>query len=507
MHLRSAAPSIAVAIGVFVIAAACTPGDSLDSISTATTATSTTEVPTTTEPSTSTTEAPTTTDTEPAAPQLSAAELGTGGDVLFPGLGNRGHDALHYSIDLDLTGEELAATATITLQATEALDTFHLDLVGMTVDAITVDGEPAPFERDERELIIFPSSPLAAGDEFEVVVAYRGTPAPLDDAAGPFALGWQTRPWGTFVASEPTGAATWFPGNDHPTDKATFDIDITVPEGVAAAAPGRLVAQDTGPDGATTYRWASEHPMATYLVSVATGPFSITSDPGPDGVEIRHAVLTSREVELLADLESTIPILEWMTDRFGPYPFDTYGVLTIPDSIPFALENQTLSLFGADFIDFGGDFADQIEVHELAHHWFGNLVSPAQWQDIWLNEGFATWAEYAWAEEQGFGDFDELATEAPFFGEMGPLREVTPTTLFDAKVYFRGGLGVEALRRTVGDAVFDEIVQAWLTRHADSAATTDDFLTIVDEIGGDEAGALMRSWIDDPEMPPLPPRP
>ena len=511
MHLRRAVPPVAVAVGVFVIAAACTPGDSLDSVTTATATETTVASPATTAPTTTgspaTTEAPTTTAPEVEVPARSSAELGGGGDVLFPGLGNLGHDAQHYRIELDLTGDELAATTTIELVATEALDTFHLDLVGMTVDTITVDGVDAPFERAERELIIFPSAPLAAGDEFEVVVVYRGTPAPLADAAGPFALGWQTRPWGTFVASEPTGAATWFPGNDHPTDKATFEIDITVPDGVAAAAPGRLVATDPGPGDSTVYRWASDHPMATYLVSVATGPFTITSDPGPGGVEIRHAVLTSREVELLADLGSTIPILDWMTDRFGPYPFDTYGVLTIPDDIPFALENQTLSLFGADFIDFGGDFADQIEVHELAHHWFGNLVSPAQWTDIWLNEGFATWAEYAWAEEQGFGDFDELATEAPFFGDMGPLREVTPATLFDAKVYFRGGLGVEALRRTIGDAVFDQIVQAWLTRHADSAATTDDFLAIVDEIGGEEAGTVMRSWIDDPEMPQLPPAP
>ncbi len=492
----------ALVLAFTVVAVACTSGGLDDSAdTTATTAATTTEAPTTTAPSTTSEAEPTT--TEAAAPEVSA-ELSGVGDELFPLLGNSGYDVAAYEIDLDLTGDELMATTVVSLTATQDLDRFHLDLVGMTVDGVAIDGEAVTFDRDERELIITPNAPLTEGDAVAVTVSYRGTPEPVADDAGPFALGWQTREWGTFVASEPSGAASWFPGNDHPTDKATFRISVTVPEGVAAVAPGLLEGIEERGDGAVTYRWVSDRQMATYLASVATGPFTITDDAGPDGVVIRHAVVTARADDLLADLDSTVPILEWMVDRFGAYPFESYGVVTVPDDLAFALENQTLSLFGADFIDFGDDFADQIEAHELAHHWFGNLVSPARWQDIWLNEGWATWAEYAWAADQGFADWDELAAEAPFFGDMGPLLEVTPTTLFDAKVYIRGGLGIEALRRTVGDEAFDAVIDTWLTRFADSAATTDDFLAVVDEITGDEGGSVMRAWIFDDEMPAFP---
>lgn len=498
----------ALAVATVVVVAACTVGDSLDDTAIA----STSATPSTTDataPTTTAPDAPTSTDSTAAADESAPAaggfDLAGVGDTLFPGLGNGGYDVDHYEIDLDLTEAELRATTVVTLTPTRDLERFHLDLVGMTVDGVAVDGVEATFERDGRELVITPTAPLGAGSPVDVAVAYRGVPTPIADNSAPFDLGWQTRAWGTFVASEPSGAASWFPSNDHPTDKATFRISITVPEGRAAVAPGLLEATEERSDGATTYRWATDRQMATYLASVATGPFTITRDAGPDGVEIRHAVLTDRADELLAALDSTEPILEWMVNRFGPYPFESYGVLTVPDPLGFALENQTLSLFDAGTIEFGGDFADQIEAHELAHHWFGNLVSPARWQDIWLNEGWATWAEYAWAVDQGLADWDELASEAPFFGEMGPLLEVTPTTLFDAKVYFRGGLGIEALRRTVGDATFDEITQAWLTRFADSAATTDDWLALVDELGGDEAGTVMRAWIFDEEMPQLPP--
>lgn len=440
----------------------------------------------------------TTTGLDQAAAAVGAEGIG---DPLFPGLGNGGYDVENYELALDLTSGDLVGSAIITLVPDQVLDRFNLDFVGLAIDSITVDGEASDFDRSGRELAIDPDQDLAADQPVEVAISYRGRPELLDDPSGPISLGWYTESWGTFVLSEPVGAATWFPNNDHPLDKATYTIAVTVPAGQLAAGPGRLIDR-TRSGNAETFVWRMDQPMASYLASVVTGSFELVEVAGRSPVELRHVFPRGEAERLTSRVASTDDMMLTMTDWFGPYPFDAYGIAVVPtslDSAP-ALENQTLSLFTIDLFDDGVEvFAERTLAHELAHQWFGNHVSPARWDDIWLNEGFATWAEFQWAEEVGIDRLDRFAG-----GNFGPLTNRNPDELFVSTVYIRGALTLEALERTVGQETFLKVLQTWVERFGGGAATTDDFINLVEELAGSDAASLVQAWVFDQQMPELP---
>ncbi len=431
---------------------------------------------------------------------LTAARLpGSIGDPTFPGIGNVGYDVTRYDVSLDFTGPEMQAQTVVTLTAQIDLEALNLDLVGMDVDEIRVDDEPALFNRDGRELIVRLPNPLTAGQSAEVLVAYHGTPEPIDTGEGlPFNLGFQARTWGNFVASEPIGAATWFPSNDHPQDKAIFAVTMTVPAGQSAIGPGQVVEESQGPDGSTTVRWEAREPMSTYLASIATGEFDVQTEVLDSGLVLRHAVHVDAIRATGDELQTTREMMEAFEEQFGPYPFATYGVLVVPEQLGFALENQTLSLFGTDIMS--SPSAQPILAHELAHQWFGNNISPAAWDDIWLNEGFATWAEWWWTERIGGRDMTTVARTVP----MDPIKDLTPDTLFDFNIYWRGGLTLEALRREIGDDVFGDILRQWTERYGGGVASTQNFLDLVTEIAGSDASNSVSQWIFSPTMPELP---
>jgi aminopeptidase N len=430
------------------------------------------------------------------------------GDPLFDGLGNGGYDVEHYDLVLDARTEELSGRAAIVLVPDRPLERFNLDLVALTVEEVRVDGESVATSHRGRELTIVPRSPLRGGQRVVVEVDYRGEPRPVEDPAGPVPLGWHRDHWGTYVLSEPSGAANWFPGNDHPSDKATFRIDITVAADHIAVGPGLLVEQTSNAEGAR-FVWEMRQPMATYLASVVTGdlvmmttaPAGRSPDGRADGVVIRHVVPADR-VDLVEALSVTGEILDTFVDWFGPYPFDSYGVAIVPVSLASApaMENQTLSLFSIDvFTSLPASFARRTQAHELAHQWFGNHVSPALWEDIWLNEGFATWAEYRWLAVNGGAGIEQYQRQ-PY----GPLKPVVAAELFDLRMYHRGAMTLEALRRTIGDVAFHELLRAWLGRYGGGSATTDDFLALVTERHGTTVADGVRSWIFADAMPRLP---
>jgi aminopeptidase N len=432
-----------------------------------------------------------------AAPEPDPIDAAAGlDDPYYPEIGGAGIDVEHYDLAMVVAGDGASfdAVATLTITATADLDSFALDLVGLDVRSVTVDGEEAAFRRDGRDLRIDPGPVVARGERVEVAVEYGGEPEPFDTPSlGP--VGWLTIPGGgSYVIGEPDAASSWFPANDHPSDKATFSFDITVPEGVEAVANGVLVEQ-----AGTIWRWAMADPMATYLAQVAVGQFTLTSEPGPGGVEIRNAFADSVADEIAPRFARQGEMLGFFVDVFGPYPFDAYGALVVDVPLGLALESQTFSLFGAAFT------GEPVVAHELAHQWFGDSVSPAQWDDIWLNEGFATYAQWLWTAADGGPSLAEQAAA----GRSGLAGGVPPgdpgaALLFHNDVYQRGALALYALAVEIGEDEVIGLLRRWAQERAGGNGSVDDFVALAGEVADRDVGALFDAWLFDDEVPPLP---
>ena len=431
-----------------------------------------------------------------------ASPLGIG-DSLYPSLGNPGYDVLHYEIELDvapLTNSILAVTS-ITAQATEDLETFNLDLSGLDVHSVTVDGTRAAFTRIGQELTVYPENPLPAGSQFEAEIRYSGSPEPITDPGVPFSeLGWLQRDGVIYTLSQPSGSMTWFPSNNHPIDKATYEIRIIVPESVTAASNG-ILADKTTTAGKTTYTWRMDDPMAAYLAAVYIGEFD-RIDHGQlyeGGPLIRNYVPRDASPEIAQALSVTPKVIKFLEDRLGPYPFDAYGSIVMPFSLGFALENQTLPVHGPDTIDPG------IIAHEIAHQWLGNSVTPDDWSEIWLNEGSATYLHLMFEAEHLNLDLDDMMdqihTRLSRAG-TGPPKGVGAHNLFDPDIVFmRGAATLHALRLHAGDETFFKILQTHHDRSVGATTNTDEFLDIVNELAGSEAVKLVESWLFDETVP------
>jgi aminopeptidase N len=455
-----------------------------------------------TSPTEGTSAAPTT--SRPIDPQVGAAGVG---DPYYPDLGNGGYDVRSYDLDLawDPDAGTLDARALVDVVPEVDLERFNLDLVGLEVERVDVGGEPATFDRTgERELEITPAAPLVAGEAVVVDVAYGGRPV-TTDAGGLFREGWQVSGREVYVVAEPSGAATFFPVNDHPSDKATYRFQVTAPDDQVVVANGLLVETVPG-DGVATWVYEASDPMASYLVQVAIGDLVLIDDEPVDGTVVRHAVHRSIEADARAAIAGTTEHLRALTELFGPYPFEAYGVLAVADPLGFALETQTLSIIGADLVA-AGPAAEPILVHELAHQWFGNHVSPATWQEIWLNEGFATYAEWWWDEHTGGTPAATAAREAAARGGPSldrPPGDPGPEDLFHPTVYLRAGMALQALREEVGDADFTQIVRTWISRHGGGTATTADLVALSEEVSGRPVSDLIERWIVTRGLPELP---
>jgi aminopeptidase N len=332
----------------------------------------------------------------------------------------------------------------------------------------------------------------------DVTVRYHGVPEPIVLATDFFELGWHTEGRSAYVVSEPAGAQTWFPSNDHPTDKATFSIAVTAPSDLEVLSNGELAGrEDAG--GRTTWTYVGDDAMATYLASVVIGDYVIETSTTPSGLALRN-VFPASETDRSREVFAAVPeMLAFYTEQFGPYPFDSYGHILVADVEGFALENQTLSLFGGDAL------SEPIAAHELVHQWFGNAVSLGRWGDIWLNEGFATYGEWLWEEHRG-ADLREIAE---FMHEQAAAIDVPPATppadeLFHGTVYLRGGLVLYALRLEIGVDRMADLLRRWYATHRGGSATTEDFVALAEEVAGRDLDAFFDGWLFGTELPPLP---
>ena len=473
----------------------------------------------------------------PSPPGGSSFVVGSSGagDAYFPYAGNGGYDVKSYDLRLDYTPPapapallegQLDGTATIDLVATQALDRFSLDLRGLDVHAVRVNGVAAtevPLPalgvvvdgaaywqvQDDAarvwELTIQPRPKLKQGENVQVVVDYGGTTGvPGDIESVPY--GWVTTRDGAMVVNEPDGASTWYPVNDHQTDKATYSYAITVPEGKTAVANGLQFKEPTTENGKTTWFWNAPDPMASYLSTASVGDFQLrdTYSSG-SGVPIVDAVDSKLSPTQLATTNASLGLQADMIDfyetKFGPYPFNSFGAVVDNDSVGYALENQTRPIYSSRA-------SEGTVAHELAHMWFGDAVSPRRWQDIWLNEGWATYATWLWNEERGFGTAQQAYNDWYAAEKKNsdywtlPIGDPGPFGLFLDQVYDRGAATLHALRVQVGDQAFFAGTRLWLQRYDNSTATAEDFQAVFEEASGQNLGQFFDTWLRDPHKPP-----
>ena len=558
----------------------------------------------------------------PEAAGCTAGSSGIG-DSYYPLLGNSGYDVQHYTLDLDLdVAGGLISAGRATIEAVALLDlcAFNLDFLGLEIDAIAVDGQPASFTHHSGELTIDPSTALTAGSRFTMEIDYHGTPigqdAPtvvtlLGDIFGAilgvggaeqkpdpeegeqYGSGWWRGREEIFVAGEPAGAESWYPVNGHPADKATYTLRLTVPDPYSVVANGILTETITSETGTTTV-WESHDPMATYLVTLHAGRLVTEVREGPRGLPIRIAFAASVPQGQRVMFDRLPEMIDYFESVFGPYPFESAGGTVVGAPIGFALETQTLPIFGALPLVGNSPLTDDelagietLVAHEFAHQWFGDAVSLLRWQDIWLNEGFASYAQILWIEHtqgvvarnhrvayvyafhaalnpfqdpaqlaslnardviEGFRTFSQrflgtavggqlvrdyqeglgVATEADLenitgeeglaqLAALGVAADYFPgpaartgdpgaSNLFSPMmVYDRGALTLHALRLRVGDEAFFTILRTWTARFHNGNATTEDFLTLAEEISGEQLDHFFESWLYEPSLPELPP--
>jgi aminopeptidase N len=546
------------------------------------------------------------------------------GDPYFPLLGNSGYDVQHYDLDLaiDVAGGAIASgQATIDAIALVDLCAFNLDLRGLEIDEIVVAGAPARFSRRVSELTVTPATPLTAGASFTVEVIYHGIPqgqqAPTvgglllelfgaamglgagEQKPGPeegeqYGRGWWTGRDEVFIAGEPAGAESWYPSNGHPADKATYTLRLTVPRPYTVVANG-ILRETIASDAATTTVWDSVDPMATYLTTFHAGRLTVEERESPGGLPLRVSFAPSVPAGQRAMFDRLPEMIAYFESVFGRYPFAVAGGTVVGAPILFALETQTMPIYGQAPLPANVPLPaeileglDSTVAHELAHQWFGNTVSLLRWQDIWLNEGFASYGQVLWIEhtegvvarnhhiariyavyaamarfqdpaqvatmhagevldgyqnfrrrflglgvseafqrdylaglgvttaeelegvsgEEGLAQLAALGVAVDEFpGEPVLVGDPGAANLFSPTVYDRGALTLHALRLRIGDEAFFATLRRWTERYHDGNAMTSDFITLAEEMSGEELDAFFAAWLYQIALPNLtPPR-
>jgi len=432
--------------------------------------------------------------TSPPDPVATADGLG---DPLFPALGNPGIDVQHYDVRLayDPALDAVEATVVISLLATLDLTEFTLDSTTPDVSAVTVNGTPAEFTEESPELRVTPAEPIASGESVEVSVTYSVDPAPIHSPVG-LENGWFDTPGGSYVLNEPDGARNWLPSNDHPSDKATYRFEVTVPAGLTAVANGELMSHTTG-EGVDTWVWEESRPMATYLIQLLTGDYELVEGTGPNGLPLLSAVLRSDLTTMQPYLDTIDEQIDFFDDLFGPYPLDAYGI-AMSDSFPgLAMETQGRSLFSRDDFSSGSldGYQQLLLSHELAHQWFGDAVSPAQWDDIWLNESFATYGEWLWLEHVGMGTVDSAAATALQNRRPGVTGDPTVGEMFGFNSYDGGAVVLHALRQTIGDEAFFTLLRRWVAENNGTSRSTADLIALANEVAGTDLTGFFDEWL------------
>ena len=436
-------------------------------------------------------------------------------DPYTPGHGSADYRVKRYDLHLDyrVATNFLSAQVTISATAEAQLTSVLLNLSGLRVLKVRVDGgRPSRFIQRAGRLVVYPANPIPGGHDFTVDVRYEGRPGPLRGNWDE--VGWEELTDGVLVAGQPTGAPSWFPCNDHPSRKASFGFTVTTDANYRVVCNGTLVGRQAK---ASRETWVYEQaePMATYLATVQIGRYALVplagpaGDPGPAPVAQFIAAPPALMARAQAGLARQGHMMATFEDFFGPYPFGTYTVVVPDDELEIPLEAQSLSIIGPNHLDQTWN-SQRLIAHELAHQWFGNSVTAETWKDIWLHEGFACYAEWLWSEASGQGTAASRAQAArqvlASLPQDLPVGDPGPELMFDDRVYKRGALALHALRGTLGDRIFFDLLRAWTARARYSSVCTADLAALADELRppsqGQDAATVLHPWLYGRVLPP-----
>jgi aminopeptidase N len=428
----------------------------------------------------------------------------TVGDAYAPQSGDQSYDVVSYDLELDyrVRTNRLEGRAVINAIAAQTIRAVSLDLIGLRASRVRLDGDTRTvFRQGQRALQITLPRTLEPGEQFSIEIVYAGTPAPRRSRWG--TIGWEELTDGALVANQPTGAATWFPCNDRPDDRARYRMRITTDREYAAVATGtRVTERVEGRRRVVDY--ISDVPTATYLAAVQIGRYARTDLPPLGAAPVELWAPASLRAASVTAFEKVAAMGAVFEEAFGPYPQPQYTVVVTADELEIPLEAQGMGVFGANHLN---PAFERLVAHELAHQWFGNSVGVERWRDIWLNEGFACYAEWMWSEASGGPSARSCAQAHHMLLKAKPqdlvLADPGAELMFDDRVYKRGALTLEALRLTMGDDTFFAVLREWASRHRHALVTTDDFRALVARVDPD-AAALLTRWVDRPQLPALP---
>ena len=479
----------------------------------------------------------------------------TSGDVMFPNQGNSGYDALHYDIDLSVnvavsatngavaTTTFSSATTTVRAATTGApLSSYAFDFQGsastlaastLNVNSVTVNGEPATFSRientttsnattDVHKLIVTPATPVDG--TFTTVVKYSGIPVKHTDTDGS-SEGWNATTDGATFVNQPIGAMTAFPNNNTPGDKATYTISVNAPsklttsataisanpglKDAAVASNGELISKTPSEDGSrTTWVWDQKKPMATMSTLISIGRYDVyESDITLASGRVLHEwtfidpAISAGNQQITQTTRTQIkPIIDFFETKYGAYPGNSVGFVTdvVPNTINYALETQDRSFF-PNSADLG------TTIHELAHQWFGDAISPRVWNDIWISEGTATYTEQQVAyESAGSTTVDTEQYYYNLWNSTGsssgvwttpPAKMTLASQLFGSQVYTRGAMTLEALRTSIGSVKFTQLMSEWHSRYSGTSRGTSEFIALAEEISGRSLTTFFNTWL------------
>ncbi len=418
-------------------------------------------------------------------------------DSVYPAVGDPRIDALLYDLDLgwDPGARRLEASAIVTFRAARTSKRFQLDLgAELTVGRLELDGESVGFVRRGKNLVI--KAPIEADQRYELSLDYVGTPrpAPAPTTRRDFSTtGFTVTDTGeVWTMQEPYGAYTWYPVNDQPADKALYEITVRAPSPWTGISNGQLTELVT--DGeTTTSSWQLTEPASSYLVTLAIGDYAHSSNTSAGGLRVDYWTPRGM-VRDLQNLQTAAESVDWIEGRLGAYPFDSLG-LVVTASMS-AMETQTMITLGSnDYV-----LSPQVIAHELVHQWYGDQVSPADWSDVWLNEGMTMLMQWLYEDEHDIRPLrgtirDARAADQGLRDEYGPPGAYDPLQFGGSNIYYTPGLMWNELRLELGDDEFFRIARSWLEQHDNTSVTREQIFAHWETETGRELSDFFAAWI------------